>query len=500
MLKYSDISTSKSRNASVPLPLAFQLVVVPCPACGKRNAVDRRRVSATGWPACGGCGGVLPRRWPKATIAVATLGPLLLAATALIVVQAVAPLREKRRVAEVRSLLDQGRAPEAAARLGPPPHVGSEADLALDVARGLALPVVTVEADDAATPEGIEKALATGDRLVAIHASSLPEVVGVLDPALQRLQRRRQAAELLEPAWDVALRRPADTKAVRAAVDEALARARSVSAAVHALARRRAEPVLDAAAIGAARERARQGRMKAARQALLERRAARDPAGRAADPPALGPEDEPSSRPLAPEPQLRLIRDALVVKDVSVLRTVLAVRATDDWPEDLAQALDAHVRAACLAVASIDAERAAAEERAGRRADIWLEALTCDELLPAGFLDAARRARAVALLEASREGGPAARAAASSWSAQPGGADRDAALGELACRLEEEGDPGRALDLFALVGEDAALRRALPCAGAELAAALTEPAARPAPTLPYPYLPDWPLAREGGPS
>jgi hypothetical protein len=370
----------------------------------------------------------------------------------------------------------------------------------------MAAPVLAVDALGRPSDEQLKTAVTTADRLLVVHSEDLPELASVLEAPLSRLQQQRLSRELAAPAFAAASVRPPDAKAMRQAVEAAERRASDAPAAVRRLVAELCREATDQGAIAMARQLARDGRPAQARKLLRRRAAERDeqalPASAPATPaPAVGvalasaaavqADMDMSQR--SPAEQLRFARKALVSRDLADLRGVVTLRAGEGWPADLARAMDDHVHAACEAVASLEATAASAEARPGERARLWLEALTCDEVLPPPFVEAARTQAAAGFLAAALAGGDVEPAAAA-WSALPETPERDQALATLALLSESRGLPSRALDLWSVVDSEAVFTQALAQPEPAAALAALPPLETTPPAVAYPYMPDWPAS------
>ena len=477
------------------LPAAFRMVVVSCPACGRQNIVDVRKARAAGGPRCGSCAGVLPSRWPRALVGGLLTAAVVGASLGLVAWAAWTDASRARLTSRTAELIGLGRAAEAVPHLPPVPRTssgdplprtGAPLVLARRVAAALAAPVLEVDADAAASPERVADAALAADRLVSEHADLLPEIVDLLDAPGRRLADRRRALEALAAASEkaAAARRADDLGAVAQAVRTLLAAMSSSSPEVHDDLERRGAELVNGATLQVARESLRAKKPKDAVSLLAQRAAALRPRARAA---VARRDVEPPPADLQPSEALQLVRTALDGHDAAALAAAVQLRADETWPAPLAASLEEHVTAACRALASVDAARARAAPPAAR-AELLLEAMTCDEVLPRPFLAEARRAVAAARLAAARDGDDVA-AAVDAWLPLPG-AERSQALAVLACLAEMRGDAGLAIRAWSAL-DAAELAKSFDCRGS-----LGDPPLLPPPSLEYPLLPP-PLSTGG---
>lgn len=435
-----------------PIPAAFRRVLVRCASCGRRNAVDVARQGLRR-ARCGSCQAGLPRRLPAPLTVLALVGAGIAVALGWGAWRAVSDAGEAWREHGIREALEEGRPAEALGLLRPPPRRGGEADRARAVAERLIAPVADVADDPWAAPPAVAQAVARGDALVARHARRLPELVPVAEAALRELRARRRADELLTTARESAGR--GDTpRAVQGHVEAAAARAGSGEhgAAVRSEVRRRGREVLASVILTLARQRSIAGGAAAARRVLEELPAAAPSLRPAADASPAAPAGEPGE-------VLAFSRRAVAERDLAALRRAVTVRPGPTWPTAEAASAERHLEAACRALASLATARAAeGGAPSSERARLLLWAVTCDEQLPADFVQRARRARATLLARAALAGeDPAIGIAIAAWGALPPGADRAAALRVLARRAEDRRRPSLAVIALRSLEDDALL-------------------------------------------
>ncbi len=466
--------TRPDPNAQEPSGL-YQMLV-RCSRCEARNVVDIRRQGLR-QARCGRCGEPLPRRLPAPLLLLAVTGLLVVFGLTHLGIDAVRKRQEVAHRARAERLIEEGRASEAVSLVPRQRTPGSEGGLlARRVAESLAAPVLAADRDAAAGPFTVEEAVGLGDELIEKHESDLPELLQVLDEPLRRLQARRIAFEILEPARALAEADPPDL----ARVDRALADATmvaleappDVAAAVELL----APGIRGRAALALAR-RVVTKRPEEARQ-ILNRAAQRMPVRESR---AAVAEDSHGDMPEGTlVERVASIERAVAARDAASLSRLVHARAEASWPDAAHVEMDAAVRRACEALASLQSEAASRAWDPAERASLLLSAMTCDEILPRAFLRDARAAVAETLTEAARRGGDLDQAL-DAWVgiASP---RRDRDLAALGCLAEARGAHAAAVRAWAATSSPAALSLLARCA--EEAAEAAPPATIPA--LAYP--------------
>lgn len=435
----------------------FQLLVT-CPRCDARNAVDVRKQGIARRARCGRCGEPLPRRLPAPLTLLLVAAVIVVAGLTQFAVGAVREHGAQDRRARIERLMAEGRAAEAVSLL-PEDRTPSSQDgvLARRVARALGEPVLAAERDATTGPAAAEAAIDVGDRLVEQHHEDLPELLELLDEPLRRLQARRTALDILSVAIahadDVVPDLAHVESALQAATVAALDAPPDVAAAVDDL-----TPAIRArAALARARSLVLR-RPEEARQ-VLARTAQRL---RLPDlkPPAAPRDGDDDARPFAE--RIASLRATVESRDEEALVAAVRLRPEPSWSVAQRDEMDAEVRRACVALAAAASSRAAREWDPQARADALLRATTCDEVLPREFLAASRVALAETLAEAARRGG-SLEDALRAWDgvASP---RRDGALAAIGCMAEARGEPVIAVLAFSRVASSSALATLATCA------------------------------------
>lgn len=456
-------------------------LLVRCPRCDGRNAVDLRKQGLARRARCGRCGEPLPRRLPAPLLLLIVASLVITAGLVHFGVDAMRARQATHRRADVARLLDEGR-PADAVRLLPSPRSSSSEDgqLARRVAQALAAPVLAAAADPGSGRATVEAAVDLGDGLLEEYEKSLPELLVIVDQPLRRLIARLVAFDLVEPAREIGVSDAPDLPKLERALEAAAVRALDsppdVAAAVEDLSHGiRARAVL-------VRARALVARKPDAALQLLQATAQRLP------PPVASGVLRPADRQADSSPagtllaQKTVIQSAIESRDMEALARSVQASPESEWSDAEREDLDRDVRHACLALASLGAEQAAAESDPTRRASLLLTSMTCDEILPKEFLAEGRVALAESLLEAARRGGAFGDALLALDDVAV--AQRNAGLVSLACAAEERGAHAAAVLAWSRVTSAQALQRMARCAD-------EPPAARgpvTVPALDYPSL------------
>ncbi|MEM7244531.1 MAG: hypothetical protein AAF533_04270 [Acidobacteriota bacterium] len=439
----------------------WRRMVVRCPACARRNAIDplasvRRR------PTCGACKEPLPRLSGLGWLVVIAV-PTVLLVVALALVQAQRERSRDDRAQRAAELARSGEIAEALAIL-PSGDDGAVTPARLAIADAIAAPVLAVADAESTDLAVVEEAAAAGDRQLSTHGVALPELMERLDEPVRRLQRRRDALRLLEPLREVSADPTRGWDEARAQADRATRQARSASPGVLGLVDGLVEDELDHFALTRAGHLIDENddlrgawKLLALREAGASRRVQQRLASETLDTPIL-PEPAEGS----PDELLSALAELDASASPEQLSSLVQVRPGPDWSIEQERALTEVLTRACGLLGDRGVTSAREATTATERADALLLAMTCDQLLPEDFLRACRRQLVLTRLERARTDG-AWRAA---WQATSSleGVDRDEALALLACAATEANWPSLALVAWTERSGDG-LDDALACAG-----------------------------------